>query len=107
MKKVILKYRQEYRNSEVWQEVQALLPSDNSIHRMLRQIRFRNLGRIPKFRDSLDILRLLDNLKEWGGENVLILDSSQMWKQCAQFRNEFMGENAPPRVIVLTTLTLL
>ena len=106
-KKVILKYKQEYRNSEIWQEVQALLPSDDSIDRRLRQIRFRNLGRIPKSRDSLDIGRLLDNLKEWGAENILILDSSEMWKQCGEFRKQFIGENAPPRVIVLTTLTLL
>ena len=106
-KKVILKYKQEYRNSEIWQEVQALLPSDDSIDRRLRQIRFRNLSRIPKSRDSLDIGRLLDNLKEWGGENILILDSSEMWKQCGEFRKQFIGENAPPRVIVLTTLTLL
>ena len=112
-KKTILKYQIKYRTSpDIWQEVLALLPSDESIDKRLREIRMKTLGKLPKSRNDLNLESLLENLKEWGGDNVKVLDSNLMWEDEA-FRaifsdvEGFSTDSAPERVILFSTDALL
>ena len=113
MKRVILKYQQKYRNNpDLWMEVQSSLPTDESMTKRLRNIRMKSFGRLPQSRDELDLKSLLEKLKEWGGENVLILDSDKMWED-EKFRAEFSGDElfadgeTPQRALLFITPILL
>ena len=112
-KKIILKYQVKYRTSpDTWQEVIALMPSDDAIDKRLREVRMRNLGKLPRSRDDLNLETLMENLKDWGGENVKVLDSNQMWEDQAfraVFRDVegFSADSSPERVLLFTTDALL
>ena len=72
----------------------------------------KTLGKLPKSRNDLNIESLMENLKEWGGDNVKVLDSNQMWAEGA-FRavfndvEGFSADSAPERVVLFTTDALL
>ena len=113
MKRVILKYQQKHRaNPDLWMQVQSILPPDESMCKRLRNVRMKSFGRLPQSREELDLKNLLENLKEWGGENVVILDSNKMWEE-EDFRAEFCEDEmfadgeTPKRTILFTTPMLL
>ena len=72
---------------DIWHQIQSLLPSDDSIDRRLRELRNNLIGNVPKTRDSLDIKNLLENLQEFGSDNIEVLDSLKMW-QDEEFRKK-------------------
>ena len=110
-KKTILKYKVKYRSEpELWQEILLLLPSDENIDKRLREIRLKHQGKLPKSKEEIDVATILENLKNWGGENVLVLDSDQMWLE-EEFRDIFKDEegfdSTPARVILFSSPLLL
>ena len=94
---------------DIWHQIQSLLPSDDSIDRRLRELRNNLIGNVPETRDGLDIKNLLENLQEFGSDNIEVLDSLKMW-QDEEFRknidNDFSLDD-PPRVLLLTTPKML
>ena len=110
-KKTILKFQVKYRSEpDLWQEVLLLLPSDQNIDKQLRKMRLKRQGKVPKTREDIDIATIIENLKSWKGENVMVLDSDEMW-QDETFRNIFKDEEGfdttPERVLLFTTPLLL
>ena len=80
-KKVFLKYRVRYAaDPDTWKNVIALMPPDHAIDKRLRELRLKSLGKIPTNANDIEVESLLKNLREWGGENVSILDSKKMWQ---------------------------
>ena len=110
-KKTVLKYQVKYRSQpELWQDVLSLLPSDQNIDKQLRKLRFKNQGKVPSSRDEIDLETIIENLKSWGGENVMVLDSDKMWED-EEFRDIFKDEEGfdatPERVLLFTSPLLL
>ena len=110
-KKTILKFQVKYRSEpDLWQEVLLLLPSDQNIDKQLRKMKLKRQGKVPKTREEIDIATIIENLKSWKGENVMVLDSDEMW-QDEEFKNIFKDEEGfdttPERVLLFTTPLLL
>ena len=110
-KKTMLKFQVKYRSQpELWQEVLLLLPSDQNIDKQLRKMRLKNQGKVPKSREDIDIDTIVENLKNWKSENVMVLDSDQMWLD-EEFQKKVKDQEGfdtiPERVLLFTTPLLL
>ena len=64
------------------------------------------IGNVPKTRDSLDIKSLLENLQEFGSDNIEVLDSVEMWKD-EEFRKKLDTDLSLDEPLVSSYLLLL
>ena len=113
VKRVMLKYQTMFRNDpDLWADIQSSLPSDESMSKRVRRVRSQRFGKVPKNREELDLKSLMDRLKAEGGENVVILDSNDMWEN-EDFKKEFeedelfQDDEKPKRAVLFTTSGLL
>ena len=78
----------------------------------VRRVRSQRFGKVPKNREELDLKSLMDRLEAEGGENVVILDSNDMWEN-EDFRKEFeedelfQDDEKPKRTVLFSTSELL
>ena len=104
---VMIKYKLKYSGispvrDAIWRKIIEYLPEDHIIYSTLNRHKQECLGNIPRGRDSLDILEILEGLTAESGDKAKYLDSNDLW-QDEEFRTKFDSVNIPERVILLTT----
>ena len=102
-------------SDRLWKETLHFMPTDFAIQKNLYRVKQTVWGNMPKGRDDLDISKLLEGLKEEGGQKIITFDSLDFW-EILEFRQRCVfdrenGINPSPkgieRVIGFTTLELL
>ena len=103
-KTILQRYKLRYENGTeeektVWQEAIHCLPKDTSIDKTLNKIKQQYYGNIPKGRNDFEPNKVLEALREHGGESILVLDSKDLM--------EHQNEEDPKRILIFTTQRLL
>ena len=111
-KQVCLEYRAKYGKTLLWDEILEHIQSDAVIDRKLTRIREKKWGNLPKNRDDLDILRVIDNLD--GNDDLVVMDSNALMEN-DEFRSkiedlnivdqheEASDRSRPPRVLTVSS----